>query len=106
MSSNISEAAKQPEPRFVPMPTHGCEIKEWAFTMHYAISEILLLAFEHRDLDLEEQQTYALNLCVRVLADLAYIISDPEGLEDGTFGQAIKAMRERFPAKGAEAPMA
>lgn len=101
MSSNTTEATEQPAQRFIPIPTHGYEVKEWASTLHYAISEILLLAFEHRDLDLEEQQTYALNICVRTLSDLAEIIADPEGIEDGKYSQTIKALRERFPAKDA-----
>jgi hypothetical protein len=95
MSTSSIQESETPQPRFLPIPTHGYEVKEWATTLHYAISEILLLAFEHRDLDLEEQQTYALNVCVRTLSDLTEIIADPEGLEDTKARKHLQSLIEK-----------
>jgi hypothetical protein len=98
MSSNISEAAEKPNPEFFQLPTHGDPVKDRASNIHFALCELLRLVFEHRELDLGDDETYALNVVTKLLSDLAYIIGDPDGLEDEKYHKAIKELRERFPA--------
>lgn len=79
------------------LPTDGAPVKDYASNLHFAICEVLRLVFEHRDLDLEENQTYALNVLSKLLADLAVVIADPDGLEDEKYREAVETLRQRFP---------
>jgi hypothetical protein len=99
MSSTISEAAEKPAPQFLQLSTDGASVKDYASNLHFAICEVFRLVWEHRELDLEEDQTYALNILTKLLGDLSLIIADPDNEDDEKYRQAVELLRQRFPAK-------
>ena len=65
------EAAAKPNPEFFQLPTHGDPVKDRASNLHFALCELLRLVFEHRELDLGDDETYALNVVTKLLVERA-----------------------------------
>lgn len=56
--------------------TWGDTIQGYALTLHSSICEVMRIAFEHRELDLDDDQTYAFNVLITLLQQLGTIISE------------------------------
>jgi hypothetical protein len=55
--------------------TWGDTIQGYALTLHSSICEVMRISFEHRELDLDDDQTYAYNVLITLIQQLGVIIS-------------------------------
>jgi hypothetical protein len=82
MSLNSTEngdgenATTQTIETYLLISTWGDTIQGYALTLHSSICEALRIAFEHRELDLDDDQTYAFNVLLTLIQQLGVMLSE------------------------------
>lgn len=75
-NGDTQNAETQTIETYLQVSTWGDTIQGYALTLHSSICEVLRIAFEHRELDLDDDQTYAFNVLVTLMQQLGVIISE------------------------------
>lgn len=75
-NGDTQNAETQTIETYLQVSTWGDTIQGYALTLHSSICEMLRIAFEHRELDLDDDQTYAFNVLVTLIQQLGVIISE------------------------------
>ena len=75
-NGDTQNAETQTIETYLQVSTWGDTIQGYALTLHSSICEVLRIAFEHRELDLDDDQTYAFNVLVTLIQQLGVIISE------------------------------